>query len=229
MWHTMNIREIENKLKTNEKIGLNENEVIKRKKDYGANKLEEAKKKNIILKFIDQFKDFMIIILLIAAVISAGVSYIENTHEYMDSVIIIAIVVFNAFMGLIQESKAEKSLEALKKLSSPTSKVRRNGKILTIDSEDVVPGDILILEAGNLVSADARLTKAFNLQAEESALTGETVPVNKNAEIILKNNIPIGDTINMVFATTVITQGHGEAIVTDIGMNTKVRKNCKND
>lgn len=229
MWHTMNIREIENKLRTNEKSGLSDKEVLKRQKEYGVNKLEEAKKKNIILKFIDQFKDFMIIILLIAAIISAGISYIEKTNEYMDSVIIIVIVVFNAFMGLIQESKAEKSLEALKKLSSPTTKVKRNGKILTLSSEEIVPGDVIILESGNLVSADARLTKAFNLQAEESALTGETVPVNKNAEIILKNNIAIGDTINMVFATTVITKGHGEAIVTDIGMNTKVRKNCKND
>lgn len=229
MWHTMNIREIENRLKTNEKLGLSDKEVLKRQKEYGLNKLEETKKRNIILKFIDQFKDFMIIILLIAAIISAGISYIEKTNEYMDSIIIIAIVVFNAFMGLIQESKAEKSLEALKKLSSPTTKVKRNGKILTLNSEEIVPGDVIILESGNLVSADARLTKAFNLQAEESALTGETVPVNKNAEIVLKNNIPIGDTINMVFATTVITKGHGEAIVTDIGMNTKVRKNCKND
>lgn len=225
MWHTMNIRETENKLKTNENIGLNEKEVLKRQKEYGKNKLEDAKKKSIILKFLDQFKDFMIIILLIAAVVSAVISYVENTHEYMDSVIIIAIVVFNAIMGLIQESKAEKSLEALKKLSSPTSKVKRNGKILTIDSEEIVPGDVIILEAGNLVSADARLTKAFNLQVEESALTGETIPVQKNADIVLKNNIPIGDTINMVFATTVITKGHGEAIVTNTGMNTKVRKN----
>lgn len=226
MWHTMNIREIQNNLKTNENIGLTEKEALKREKEYGKNKLDETKKRSIILRFLDQFKDFMIIILIIAAVVSAIISYVENTHEYMDSVIIIAIVVFNAIMGLIQESKAEKSLEALKKLSSPTTKVKRNGKIITVDSELIVPGDVIILEAGNLVSADARLTKSYNLHAEESALTGETIPVLKDAEIVLKNNIPIGDTINMVFATTIITSGHGEAIVTNTGMNTKVRKNC---
>lgn len=226
MWHTMNIREVQNNLKTNENIGLTEKEALKREKEYGKNKLDETKKRSIILRFLDQFKDFMIIILIIAAVISAIISYVENTHEYMDSVIIIAIVVFNAIMGLIQESKAEKSLEALKKLSSPTTKVKRNGKIITVDSELIVPGDVIILEAGNLVSADARLTKSYNLHAEESALTGETIPVLKDAEIVLKNNIPIGDTINMVFATTIITSGHGEAIVTNTGMNTKVRKNC---
>lgn len=226
MWHTMNIREVQNSLKTNENIGLTEKEVLKREKEYGKNKLDETKKRNIILRFLDQFKDFMIIILIVAAIVSAIISYVENTHEYMDSVIIIAIVVFNAIMGLIQESKAEKSLEALKKLSSPTTKVKRNGKIITVDSELIVPGDVIILEAGNLVSADARLTKSYNLHAEESALTGETIPVLKDAEIVLKNNIPIGDTINMVFATTIITSGHGEAIVTNTGMNTKVRKNC---
>lgn len=211
------------------KLGLNDKDILKREKEYGKNKLEETNKRSIILKFLDQFKDFMIIILIISAVISAVISYIENTHEYMDSIIIIAIVVFNAIMGLIQENKAEKSLDALKKLSSPTTKVKRNGKIITVDSELIVPGDIIILESGNLVSADARLIKSYNLYAEESALTGETMPVLKNSDIVLKNNIPIGDTVNMVFATTVITSGHGEAIVTNTGMNTKVRKNCKND
>lgn len=227
MWHTMSVFEIEKKLNTNISTGIKEKEALKRLKEFGLNKLNEAKKKNIILRFIDQFKDFMIIILLIAALISAGISYIQNTHEYMDSVIIVAIVVFNAIMGLIQEAKAEKSLEALKKLSTPTTKVKRNGKIITVDSQNIVPGDIIILEAGSFVCADARLTKAFNLKVEESALTGETVPVLKDANKILQSKISIGDTLNMVFSTTIITAGTGEAIVTNTGMNTKVGKIAK--
>ena len=227
MWHTISIFETIKKLNTNISSGLSSKEVQKRQKEYGLNKLDEGKKRNIILKFIDQFKDFMIIILLIAAFISAMISYIEHTNEYMDSIIIIAIVVFNAIMGLIQESKAEKSLEALKKLSTPTTKVKRDGKILTVDSVNLVPGDVIILEAGNFVPADARLISSYNLKVEESALTGETVPVNKDSNLILKYNIAVGDTLNMVFSTTVIVSGHGEAIVTNIGMDTKVGKIAK--
>ncbi len=227
MWYTNSITECEKKLHTNIQNGLTNKEAEKRSITYGKNKLDEAKKKSLFLRFIDQFKDFMIIILLIAALISAVMSYVEHTNEYMDSIIIIAIVVFNAIMGLVQESKAEKSLEALKKLSSPTAKVKRDGKVLEISSIDIVPGDILILESGNLVPADARLINAYNLKLEESALTGETVPVIKDANAILKENIPVGDMVNMVFATTIVTNGHAEAIVTDIGMNTKVGKIAK--
>ncbi len=126
MWHTMSVFDTLKKLNTNISSGLSSKEALKRQKEYGLNKLDEGKKKNIIIKFFEQFKDFMIIILLIAAVISALMSYIERTNEYMDSIIIIAIVVFNAIMGLIQEAKAEKSLEALKKLSTPTTKVKRD-------------------------------------------------------------------------------------------------------
>lgn len=126
LWHTMSVFDTLKKLNTNISSGLSSKEALKRQKEYGLNKLDEGKKKNIIIKFFEQFKDFMIIILLIAAVISALMSYIERTNEYMDSIIIIAIVVFNAIMGLIQEAKAEKSLEALKKLSTPTTKVKRD-------------------------------------------------------------------------------------------------------
>ena len=126
LWHTMSVFDTLKKLNTNISSGLSSKEAVKRQKEYGLNKLDEGKKKNIIIKFFEQFKDFMIIILLIAAVISALMSYIERTNEYMDSIIIIAIVVFNAIMGLIQEAKAEKSLEALKKLSTPTTKVKRD-------------------------------------------------------------------------------------------------------
>ena len=224
MYHTISIRETEKKLNTNISRGLSSKEVLSRRKIYGLNKLQEKKKTNIFVKFLAQFKDFMIIILLIAAIISACLSYIQHTNEYMDSIIIVAIVVFNAIMGLIQEEKAEKSLEALKNLSSPTTKVRRNSKVMVIPSEEVVVGDIIILEAGNLVSADARLITSYNLKIEESSLTGETLPIDKDASLILKKDISIGDCINMVFATTVITAGHGEAIVVATGMNTSVGK-----
>lgn len=146
----------------------------------------------------------MIIILIVASVISAVMSYIEGHNDYMDSIIIIAIVVFNAIMGLVQEAKAEKSLEALKKMSAPLAKVRRDGKIITIEGQDVVVGDIVILEAGNYVPADCRLIKSFNLKIEESSLTGETVPILKDANVVLKKDIPLADKINMAFATTIV-------------------------
>lgn len=227
MWHTKEINEIERELRTNISNGLDEKQVEERKLQFGENKLADKKKENIIIKFLKQFNDFMIIILIIASVISAVVAKLDGSGDYIDSIIIIAIVVFNSIMGLIQEAKAEKSLEALKTMTAPVSKVKRNGKIVTVKGTELVPGDIVILEAGNYVPADARLISSSNLQVEESSLTGETVPVLKEAKTILKNDIPIGDTINMVFSSTIIVNGHGEAIVTETGMNTKVGKIAK--
>ena len=227
MWHTLSADEIRKKLNTDIYKGLTDKEVIKLRKKYGYNKLDEKKKESIFIKFISQFKDFMIIILLIAALVSAIVSYFEGTKEYTDSIIIVVIVVINALIGVIQESKAEKSLEALKKLSSPTSRVLRNGKTITIDSTLLVPGDIIELEAGNFVPADCRLISSYNLKIEESALTGETVPVTKDAKVILPSNVALGDMINMAFSTTIVTNGHAQAIVTETGMNTKVGKIAK--
>ena len=227
MWHTQTVDEVRRKLNTNIYTGLNKKEVLKRRKIYGENKLAEKKKESIITKFISQFKDFMIIILLLASLISALVSYIDGTNDYADSIIIISIVVINAVIGVIQESKAEKSLEALKKLSSPTSTVIRESKQITIDSSQLVPGDIIELEAGNFVPADCRLIEAFNLKIEESALTGETVPILKDANVTLSNNIALGDMVNMAFSTTIVTNGHAKAIVTETGMNTKVGKIAK--
>ena len=224
MWHTMSKEEIARKLNTNTKNGLNENEAKKRLNIYGENILKEKKKESFFKKFIKQFNDFMIITLIIAAIISCILSFLNQSNDYLDSIIIVVIVVFNALIGLIQENKAEKSIEALKKLSSPTTKVKRNSKIITIDSKDLVPGDIIILETGALVPADCYLYEAYNLKVEESALTGETVPVLKEANIKLKEKIAIGDIKNMVFSSTIITNGHAEAIVVDTGMNTKVGK-----
>jgi Ca2+-transporting ATPase len=166
----------------------------------------------------------MIITLIIAAIISAVISKMNGESDYIDSIIIIAIVIFNAVMGLVQEQKAEKSLEALKKMSAPIAKVKRSGKVVEIESENVVPGDIVILETGSFVPADCRLINSYNLKIEESSLTGENVPEEKDATRILKSNTSMGDICNMAYATTIVVNGHGEAVVTETGMNTKVGK-----
>ena len=224
MWQTLSTKEVERKMGTNIRTGLTTRQVEERRKKYGVNQLQEQKKENIIIRFLKQFNDFMIIILLIASVISAVVAKLEGSNDYFDSIIIIAIVVFNAIMGLIQEAKAEKSLEALKKMSAPTCKVKRDGKIVIVKSEELVPGDIVMLEAGNYVPADCRLISSTNLKIEESSLTGETVPVEKDAEQLLNEKTNLGDLKNMAFSTTIVVNGHGEAIITEIGMNTKVGK-----
>ena len=224
MWHSCSVEEIAKNLKTNINIGLSDDEAQKRFERYGPNNLKEKKKESIFVKFIKQFNDFMIITLIIAAIISAVVSKLNGEADYIDSIIIVAIVIFNAIMGLVQEQKAEKSLEALKKMSAPNAKVRRNGRVQEIDATMVVPGDIVILEAGNYVPADCRLINSYNLKIEESALTGETIPSLKDSSKILKENTAMGDLCNMVFATTIVVNGHGEAIVVETGMNTRVGK-----
>ena len=224
MWHFCSVEEIAKNLKTNINIGLSDDEAQKRFERYGPNNLKEKKKESIFVKFIKQFNDFMIITLIIAAIISAVVSKLNGEADYIDSIIIVAIVIFNAIMGLVQEQKAEKSLEALKKMTAPNAKVRRNGRVQEIDATLVVPGDIVILEAGNYVPADCRLINSYNLKIEESALTGETIPSLKDSSKILKENTAMGDLCNMVFATTIVVNGHGEAIVVETGMNTRVGK-----
>ncbi|MBR1802548.1 MAG: calcium-translocating P-type ATPase, PMCA-type [Clostridia bacterium] len=227
MWHTLSIPEVEKGLHTNIQRGLTDKQVEERKQKYGLNELEGQKKENLFIRFLKQFNDFMIIILLIASVVSAIVARVEGSNDYFDSIIIIAIVVFNAIMGLVQESRAEKSLEALKKMSEPTCQVKRNGKIEIVKSEELVPGDIVLLEAGNYVPADCRLIESVHLKIEESSLTGETVPVLKEATARLQQNTALGDTVNMAFSTTVVVNGHAEAIITETGMNTKVGKIAK--
>ena len=222
MWHTMTLEEIRRKLRGNLEYGLTKEEAEKRTKEQGKNRLKESRKEGIFKKFLKQFNDFMIITLIIAAIISSSVSYFQGENDYIDSVIIIAIVMFNAAMGVAQEYKAEKSIEELKKMSAPMAKVKRNGRVTSIPSENVVKGDILVLEAGNYVPADCRLISSYNLKIDESSLTGETLPSSKDADAILTKDVPLGDMINMAFLSTIVTAGHGEGIVTDIGMNTKV-------
>ena len=224
MWYTKDIKQIFKELRTNEKYGLSEEEAENRLNQYGYNNLKEKKKESFFIKFIKEFNDFMIITLIIAAIISAVVSKINGEGDYIDSIIIIAIVIFNALMGVIQEQKAEKSLEALKKMSAPNAKVKRGGKIVEIESKNVVPGDIVILEAGNFVPADCRLIDSYDLKIEESALTGETVPAKKDAKTICKPNTAMADLKNTAFATTVVVNGRATAVVIETGMNTKVGK-----
>lgn len=225
MWHTKSVKEIAKELRTNIKTGLSEEDVKIRQEEFGKNRIEEGKKVSLLVKFLAQFKDFMIIILILAAGISALVSYFEGTGDYFDSIIIISIVIFNGIIGLIQENRAEKSIEALKKMSAPIAKVRRNGKIFTVNGEDIVPGDIVILETGCYVPADIRLINAHNLKIEEASLTGETEAVEKDENILFENEkVALGDRINMAFASTAVVNGHAEGIVTNIGMGTEVGK-----
>ena len=224
-WFNRTVDETVNELKTNEESGLTTEEVNTRKEKYGLNELAKKKKKSTFVKFLEQFKDFMIIVLIISAVISGivGVKQ-EGLSGMTDTIIILVVIIANAIIGVLQENKAEKSLEALQKLSSHVAKVMRNGKLLTIPSRELVPGDAVILETGDYVPADLRIIEAVNLKAQESALTGESVPVEKMAARIEDEKVGIGDRINMLFASSLITYGRGKAIVVETGMNTEVGK-----
>ena len=224
MWQTMRKDEVLKKLDTNEKLGLSEEEVLKRRKEYGNNVLQEKKKESIFVKFFKQFNDFMIIILIIASIISALVSKMQGENDYFDSIIIIAIVVLNAVMGVVQEAKAEKSIESLKKMTPQKAKVVRDGKSKEVNAEDLVPGDIIVLEAGNFVPADCRILENYQLKVEESSLTGETVATDKDSDFIAKKDSPLGDRKNMAFMASTTVNGHGKAVVTEIGMKTEVGK-----
>ena len=225
MWETFRKEEVLKKLKTNLRTGLSEEEVDFRRSKYGKNKLEEKKKETLMIKFFKQFNDFMIIILILASIVSAGISYLQGENDYIDSIIIIAIVILNAIMGVVQEAKAEKSIEALKQMTPPKAKViRDNGKSKEINAEELVPGDIIVLEAGNYVPADSRLLESHNLKIEESSLTGETEGVLKDADMIAKKGIALGDMKNLAFMTSIVVNGSGKAVVTETGMNTKVGK-----
>lgn len=224
MWHTLDKEKVLNEFGTSEKLGLSEITVKKIQEKKGKNKLRDKPKETLIAKFIKQFKDFMIIILIIASIVSAGMAWYEGSNDYIDSIIIIAIVILNAIMGILQEAKAEKSIESLKKMTPQKTKVIRDGQEKEINVEDVVPGDIVILEAGNYIPADCRLLECFNFKVEESSLTGETVPVLKDASKICNEKVALGDMVNMVFMASIVVNGHAKAIVTETGMDTRVGK-----
>lgn len=223
-WHNISAKEAVRILKTDEKQGLTNAQAAKRHERYGKNILRAKKKQSIIIKFLMQFTDFMVLILLAAAGISFAVAMVSEDGDLIDPIMILLIVIVNAIIGTVQECRAEKAIEALKKLSAPHARVLRNGKTLSVPSEDVTVGDILLVEAGDLVPADARLIDSVSLRAEEAALTGEAVPSEKQADIILNSDTPAGDRCNMIYSSTCVSSGHGKAVVTDIGMDTLVGK-----
>ena len=224
MWQTLKKEETIEKLNTNEKQGLTEEQVRKKQEKEGKNKLEDKKKESILIKFIKQFNDFMIIILIIASIISAIVSKMQGENDYIDSFIIIAIVILNAIIGVIQEAKAEKSIEALKQLTPQKCKTIREGNMKEINAEELVKGDIILLEAGNYVPADCRLLETYNLKIEESSLTGENLPSEKDANYICNKEEQLGDMKNMAFMASTVVNGHAKAVVTETGMRTTVGK-----
>lgn len=216
--YQMSCEEIEKLTETNLKTGLTNSEILIRQ-EKGKNELEVAKKVPFIVKFLNQFKDFMIIVLICAALIS-----ILAAREYANGLLIIMIVVVNALIGAGQEEKAEKSLDAIKDLSSPHITVLRDGVEVQIDVKDVVVGDIVLLTAGDYVPADARIIESVNLKIDESALTGEAVPVEKYSKVITEDDVPLGDQHNLTFMGTVVTYGKGKAVITSIGMQTEMGK-----
>ena len=222
-WYNKTAEEAVEELDSNKEKGLSEAEIEERKQKYGLNQLAEAKKKSLFIKFLEQFKDFMIIVLIIAAIISGVVGQLQG-EGITDSIIILIVVIVNAIIGVAQENKAEKSLDALKKLSSYSAKVIRDGKLIVVPSKELVPGDIVELETGDYVPADIRIVEAFNLKSQEASLTGESVPVEKMAVAIDEKNIGVGDRNNMLFSSSLITYGRGKGIVVETGMNTEVGK-----
>ena len=222
-WFNKEVKDVEAELKTDLENGLSSKQVEENKAKYGENELQEKKKEPLIKKFIAQFKDFSIIVLIIAAIVS-GVVGVAQGEGFTDTIIILIVVLLNAVIGVAQESKAEKSLEALRKLSEHAAKVVRDGKEQVIPARELVPGDLVIIETGDYVSADLRIIEAVNLKSQESSLTGESVPVEKSIEAIEGEEIGIGDIVNMLFSSSLITYGRGKAIVVETGMNTEVGK-----
>ncbi len=217
-YHNEEINQVLKEL-TSSETGLTKQEALKRLKDYGPNKLEEAKKQSTLVKFFSQFNDMLIIILLFAALFSFIIALIEK-HSFTDSIIIIAIVILNAILGFVQEAKSDKAIENLKKMQDSKVKVKRDNEVILISTENLVVGDILVLEAGNIISADARIIWQASLKVDESSLTGESVPVEKVTNS-LKGNVPLSERFNMLYSGTSIVYGKCLAVVTATGMNTE--------
>ena len=225
MWFTKSQEQVLNELNVDPKEGLSIEEVQKRLEKYGYNKLKSKAKKSLLELFLAQLKDVLIYVLIGAAVVNVIAHGLEGIT---DAIIILLVVFINAIVGVVQESKAEKALEALQQMTTPKSLVRRNGEVVEVSSEELVPGDILIIDAGRFIPADARLIETVNLQIEESALTGESLPSEKNADFITNDEkIGVGDKENMVFMSTMATYGRGEAVIVGTAMETEIGKIAK--
>ncbi|MEK9198227.1 calcium-translocating P-type ATPase, PMCA-type [Ureibacillus sp. 179-F W5.1 NHS] len=211
------VQKVMNELEVNH-LGLTDYEVRTRQKQYGYNEIEESERKSAIQIFLEQFKDFLVIILMVAAVISVFLGEVQS------SIVILVVVILNAILGTVQQIKAEKSLDSLKEMAAPVAKVLRNGQVTEIPSKEVVVGDILVLDAGDYISADGRIIESHSLQINESSLTGESLPIEKMTQVINEREVALGDKINMVFSGSFVTNGRGKAIVTSIGMNTEIGK-----
>ena len=223
--HNEDAHKVVEAFQSNLSTGLTDAQVQEKRAQHGENKLKEKKKKTNLQRFAEQFKDVMILILLVAAAISFVIACVEgDPKEFFEPVLILLIVVLNAIMGVMQESKAEKALDALKSLSAPHARVLRDGEEKVIDVAELVPGDIIHLEAGDFIPADARLIRSISLKSEESALTGESVPSEKDAAAIVDRKAPLGDRNNMVFSGCSITYGTATAVVTATGMDTEMGK-----
>jgi Ca2+-transporting ATPase len=222
-FYNREISEIVSSLKTDTSTGLSTEEVKRRLEEYGYNQLTSKHRKSFVRMFFEQFRSFMIIILLIAAAISGVVGVIEG-EGLLDTFVILGILILNAFVGAFQERKAETSLEALKNLAAPETKVLRDGDIKEIATHELVPGDIVILETGAVIPADLRLIESVNLKIQESALTGESVPVDKQTDTIEGEDITVGDRVNMAFSSGMATYGRGRGVVVTTGMKTEVGK-----
>ena len=225
-WYNKSKDEIKKELGVDLEKGLSSEQVKQNREKYGANELQQKKKKSLFVKFLEQFKDFMIIVLIVAAVVS-GVVGVAKGEGITDTIIILIVVILNAIIGVVQENKAEKSLEALQKLSAHASKVLRNGKVEVVQSKELVPGDVVVLDTGDYVPADLRIIESVNLKSQEASLTGESVPVDKNDEVIADEKVGIGDRANMLFSSSLITYGRGKGVVVETGMNTEVGKIAK--
>lgn len=222
-WFNKTFKEVEKELETDLEKGLSKEKVEERQEKYGFNELQQIAKKSIIQRFLEQFKDFSIIVLIIAAIVSGIVGVLQG-EGITDTIIILIVVIVNAIIGVAQESKAEKSLEALQKLSDHASKVIRNENMEVVPSKELVPGDIVVLDTGDYIPADLRIIEAVNLKTQESSLTGESLPVEKTSEIIEEQEIGIGDRKNMLFSSSLVTYGRGKGIVVETGMTTEVGK-----
>ena len=226
-YYSENLSEIMESLGTSEE-GLSPEEAGKRLAEHGKNALQEKKKKPLIVKFFEQFKDVMIIVLIAAAIISAALTvYTKEYSELIESGLILLIVIVNAVIGVVQENKAESALEALKNLNKPFSKVIRGGALIQIKSEEIVPGDVIQLEAGDIVPCDVRLFSSASLKIEEAALTGESVPVEKDSEAQIPEKAPLGDRKNMAYGSGIVSYGRGRGIAVHTGMETEVGKIAK--
>jgi Ca2+-transporting ATPase len=222
MWETFSYAETISKLNSDSSRGLSQEEAEARLSQNGKNRLAEKKKESLLKMFILQFNDPMIYILILAALISLVVGIIEKSSDWVDSIIIFFVVLLNATLGTIQENKANKAMESLKKLSSPSALVRREGEVKEIKAEDVVVGDIVLIEEGNIIPADVRLIKTSNFKTDESSLTGESLPVMKNADLVFSKETGVGDRLNMAYMSSICVYGHGEGIVVGTGMQTEI-------